>query len=99
MTPENFVYWLQGYFEINDAAGPSTTSITPGKLKYLGEAQLQVIKDHLKLVLEKKTPTWIPVSNSWTGSLLPHTTGVRINPDPDPYYYRNFNSPVPPASC
>ncbi len=56
MTPENFVYWLQGYFEINDATGTGTTSVTPGTLKYLNEKQLQVIKDHLKLVLEKKTP-------------------------------------------
>ena len=95
MTPENFVYWLQGYFEINDAAGTSTTSVTPGTLKFLSEKQLQVIKDHLKLVLEKKTPAWIPSSNSWT-ELLPHTTGVQI--DPDLVYY-SHNSPSPPASC
>jgi len=85
MTPENFVYWLQGYFEINDAAGASTTSVTPGTLKYLNEKQIQVIRDHLKLVLEKKTPVRLPYSFS-------PPTGI-INP------YYSYNSPSPPASC
>lgn len=43
MTPENFVYWLQGYMEIHS---PAT----------LGEDQVKIIRDHLNLVLEKKTP-------------------------------------------
>lgn len=90
MTPENFVYWLQGYFELNDAAGPGISSIMPGKLDFLKPDQLQVIKDHLKLVLEKKTPAWIPPSG-----LCPNNI-IRI--DPDPVYY-NYNFPSPPASC
>lgn len=43
MTPENFAYWLNGYFEI---AGKDST---------LTLEQIQVIKDHLALVLKKVT--------------------------------------------
>lgn len=45
MTPENFVYWLQGYLELtNDAV--------------FSPEQVQIIKDHLKLVFQKETPTY-----------------------------------------
>jgi hypothetical protein len=43
MTPENFTYFLQGFFEISDA-------------KKLDETQVQIIKDHLDLVFNKVTP-------------------------------------------
>lgn len=43
MDAVNFAYWLQGYFEISGN-------------KKLSESQVQVIKDHLKLVFEKQTP-------------------------------------------
>jgi hypothetical protein len=43
MTPQDFCYWLKGYFEINGEA-----KITP--------KQAQIIKDHLDLVFEKVTP-------------------------------------------
>jgi hypothetical protein len=43
MSPENFAYFLQGYFEISGAT-------------YLSEAQTQVVKDHLDLVFNKVTP-------------------------------------------
>jgi hypothetical protein len=92
MTPENFAYWLQGYFEINDAAGVSTTSVTPGTLKYLNEKQLQVIRDHLKLVLEKKTPVRLPYSFS------PPVVDTGIISPTDPVYY-SYNYPSPPATC
>lgn len=43
MSPENFVYWLQGYLEIQD----------PSKItKY----KVQIIQDHIDLVLTKVTP-------------------------------------------
>lgn len=42
MTPNDFVYWLQGYVELN---GDVPT-----------EQQWEVIKDHLQLVMDKKTP-------------------------------------------
>jgi hypothetical protein len=41
MTPENFVYWLQGCLELNG----NTT---------LNKKQVQMIRDHLALVLTKK---------------------------------------------
>lgn len=43
MTPENFVYWLQGMLEISDA-------------KKLNKEQVSIIKDHIALVLNKVTP-------------------------------------------
>lgn len=43
MTPENFIYWLQGKLEI-------------GNTKTLNEEEVQVIKDHIALVLKKETP-------------------------------------------
>jgi hypothetical protein len=43
MTPENFVYWLQGFMELGDPSG-------------LDAVQVQTIRDHLELVMEKQTP-------------------------------------------
>jgi hypothetical protein len=47
MTPEQFVYWLQGKLE-----GRDHHSITPDDIK--------MIQDHLKTVFTKITPTYIP---------------------------------------
>lgn len=44
MTPEQFTYWLQGFVELNGALP--------------NETQWLQIKDHLKLVFEKRTPTY-----------------------------------------
>jgi hypothetical protein len=43
INSESFAYWLQGYFELSPHGG-----LTP--------EQVKVIKDHLALVFEKKTP-------------------------------------------
>lgn len=43
MTPEQFTYWMQGFFEVQNPIS-------------LDENQTQIIKDHLKLVFEKQTP-------------------------------------------
>ncbi|HCF2195013.1 TPA: hypothetical protein NIC60_004031 [Pseudomonas aeruginosa] len=43
MTPEQFTYWLQGFVELNGALP--------------NETQWLQIKDHLKLVFEKRTPS------------------------------------------
>ena len=43
MTPRDFCYWLQGFFEINN---PMT----------IDPIELDIIKDHLKLVFRKETP-------------------------------------------
>lgn len=44
MTPENFCYWLQGFFELNQAG-----SITP--------EQAGIIKNHLELVFSPSAIT------------------------------------------
>lgn len=74
MTPENFVYWLQGYLELNDAINkgvrptdvPTRSTAMPA-LEYITPSQIQVIKDRLKLVLEKKTPTHVISIPSMSG--------------------------------
>ncbi len=43
MTPENFVYWLQGFLEVGN---PVT----------INKEQLRIIRDHLSLVFKKETP-------------------------------------------
>ena len=45
MSPENFTYWLKGFFELTDS-------------KTLTEEQVKIIKDHLKLALTKVTPEY-----------------------------------------
>jgi hypothetical protein len=60
MTTEQFVYWLQGFMEI---ANP----------KELNKTQTQQIKDHLKLVFDKKTPEVSLPS-------IQHGEGFRITP-------------------
>jgi len=47
MTPENFVYWLQGYLELTDNP-------------HLDAQQVKIIQEHVSLVLTKKTEN-IPV--------------------------------------
>jgi hypothetical protein len=54
MTPEQFVYWLQGFMEIADPEALSTR-------------QIDTIRDHLDLVLNKVTPNrsaWPPKSTT-----------------------------------
>ena len=46
MSPENFVYWLKGYFEV------SQHSDSP---KTLNEKQVEEIQNHLNLALTKVT--------------------------------------------
>jgi hypothetical protein len=43
MSPENFIYWLTGFFELTNE-----TKLT--------EAQVKMIKEHLQLVTSKVTP-------------------------------------------
>ena len=44
MTPESFTYWLQGFVELSES------NAVPNEKQWL------MIKDHLKLVFDKKTP-------------------------------------------
>lgn len=43
MTPEQFTYWLKGFFEISNSE-----ELTP--------TQVLIVKDHLNLVFNKVTP-------------------------------------------
>lgn len=85
MTPENFVYWLQGMLEIGD-------------VKKLNKEQVNIIKDHIKLVLTKVTPVYqahpwsisttdnrIPVSMEYGGG-MPARTGVDDTESPSINY-------------
>ena len=65
MTPEHFVYWLQGFFEITNSQESQLT---------LTQQQVQIIKDHLKLVFNKQTPTYQPDSNNKTVPYIHDTT-------------------------
>jgi hypothetical protein len=47
MTPENFVYWIQGYIELTKAY-ENDLGMT--------EKQVKCIEDHVNLVLKKETP-------------------------------------------
>ncbi len=56
MTPENFVYWLQGFLEISET-------------KTLSEKQVQMIRNHICLVLRKVTENFeelpTPLEATW----------------------------------
>jgi hypothetical protein len=69
MDALNFAYWLQGFFEIS------------GNTK-LNETQVQVIKDHLKLVFEKQTPNRGLDSQKFCNP-NPFITITPANPFPD----------------
>lgn len=43
-NPENFFFWLQGFFELSEA-------------KELTEKQIEIIKQHMALVVVNKTKT------------------------------------------
>ena len=45
MTPEQFAYWLHGYFEISQSTE-------------LNEEQVKIVKDHLELCFKKVTPSY-----------------------------------------
>lgn len=47
MTPQEFCYWLQGYFELSPTV----------PLCGLTQEQAKVVRDHLQLVFQKVTPT------------------------------------------
>lgn len=47
MTPENFCYWLQGFFEIKKVI-PGTNTIS------ISDEQSKMIEEHLKMVFKIK---------------------------------------------
>lgn len=66
MTPEQFVYWLQGFMEV---AEPTQ----------LGPKETQQIKNHLNLVFNKKTPE---VKEDSQKPLFHYDQNSIIPPDP-----------------
>lgn len=73
MTPENFVYWLQGYFELCEIGEKGETYYPEIK----GD-QVKVIRDHLKLVFDKKTPIYkinVPPMSGKTNEVPPYYFG------------------------
>lgn len=87
MTAEQFVYWLQGFMEV-------------GQPRSLNDGQIQVIRDHLKLVFDKQTPDRtnmteiVGVPNS-TRPIQPYISpnDWSINPKPyNPYQITCTNS-------
>jgi hypothetical protein len=69
MTPEQFVYWLQGYTEV--------AGVTPTR------NQWQVIKDHLQTVFHKETPHVQPYVTPL--EITPDGTGISDTPTPNTY--------------
>lgn len=55
MDATNFIYWLQGFLEL-DEVGRKARGDDISLPNALTATQVQVIKDHIKLVLTKVTP-------------------------------------------
>ena len=65
MSPENFAYWLRGFFELNEAAVAGPVGLT--------HAQVAMVQRHLSLVFDKKTaPAACPPARP------PYSPGVSI---------------------
>jgi hypothetical protein len=63
--PKAFVYWLNGFFELSGATS-------------LDDTQVQIIKEHLALVLNKKTSTTYQTNSKDNLSFTKHGDfGVR----------------------
>ena len=57
MSERDFIYWLSGFLE-------------NGEPRELNEEQLKTVRDHLKLVSTKVTPT------NFTGQYVHHTPAI-----------------------
>lgn len=63
MSPEQFVYWLQGFIEMNPNA-------------MLTHTQWEILKDHLKLVMDKKTPQRATPHTPYNPGVIPGILGA-----------------------
>jgi hypothetical protein len=61
MTPEQFTYWLQGFIELSNPT-------------HLTTRQLEIVKDHLASVFDKKTPNRNTVGWTPEWPVMPGTT-------------------------
>lgn len=81
MTPEQFCYWLQGFFELScpiDGLSPS---------------QIAAIRDHLNTVFNKVTPDRNVKPRVLTEQEIVDTFGVVVNPFDRPDVYCMDSSP------
>lgn len=84
MTPEQFCYWLQGYFELSSEERPQ-----------LYAEQTRIVRDHLALVFEKVTPKLgmvMTTSETWDSTAIPPSNepnicGVAVSPKSRTEYY------------
>lgn len=67
MTPRDFLYWLQGFLEIDGADDQKREGMT--------KEQVEVIKKHIALVLQNVTATQ-PATGTATGSLFDFVSPV-----------------------
>lgn len=84
MTPEQFVYWLQGFSEVANS-------------KTVTEQQWKIIQDHLKLVFNKVTPAYpkdtaVPIP-PFSPAVPPYNPPYEINPHKHPWDNSPFNPP------
>lgn len=68
MTPEQFVYWLQGFLETSNPISINAT-------------QTRQIKDHLNLVFEKVTPTTVVETTPPLNIIQPKPYNYNSGPD------------------
>lgn len=81
MTPEQFVYWLQGFTELSASGDVERIGLT--------EKQWDTVKDHLKQVFDKRTP-------DRTAPNLPYTPAPYTPPSqpvPFPNQHPPFHDP------
>jgi hypothetical protein len=88
MTPENFVYWLQGYFEIL-SAGPKTAE----KLT-LTAAQVEMIEKHLGYVFKRQEGYIVPFTSPILTQPSPGTVQPSISPWQDPQTIPGVTGPL-----
>ena len=76
MKSENFVYWLQGFFELTDT-------------EELTKEQVKMIKEHLQLVFDKQTSTLEELKTNEgtikTPFISPQPSDKYINPYINPW--------------
>jgi len=115
MTPRDFCYWLQGFFELTGESDVNGNYLT------LDRTQIQILKDHLKLVFDKQTPdrtttdqsikstnsTFTPLNDvkPFDFTNMPVNCGIslkeelRENPPDYPHPKVWINKNDPPVSC
>lgn len=87
MTPEQFAYWLQGFFELREAGGDSTKPLTP--------EQAKMIQEHLQTVFVKVTGAPAQPLVDWE-KLIPVP---KIDPNPHGPWEYPWTSPPGYIPC